>query len=577
MGTTNIPGFNSTALWGLAVTAHNNTLTNVATFDNVTAVLAPVASFTPSATNGPAPSTVIFTNTSLGIVTNALWSFGDGTTNSTLAATVANTYTIAGIYDVSLTVSGPLGTGATNTLIVITNAAPEPAFATDKQTGQRPLAVCFTNLSHCATNYTWTFGDGTTSHTSSTNALWHTYNAAGTYSVCLTATGLGGTSTSCSNNLIVVTNPPPNVAAYGDNTWLQCGVPVVAANAIAIAAGAWHTLALQEDGTVVAWGDDSSSQCEVPATLQDTHDAVTIAAGGYHSLAIKLDGTVVAWGADDYGQIHVPAGLAGVIGIAAGTWHSVALRTNGTVSVWGDNSFGQTNQPPGLTNVTAVAAGGNHTLALKAGGTVVAWGENTDAEGNNVGQSIVPWGLTGVVAIGAGEYHSLAVKGDGTVVAWGDNSEGQCSVPLGLTNVVAVAGGGGHSVALKADGTVVAWGADWNGQCDLPLTLPPAVGIAAGEYHTAVLLEDNPPVLPRLLNPAWEGSQFSALLQTLNRKNYALEFVDSLATTNWTGLCTNAGNGALKMLTDSTATGAQRFYRVRQWQAIVSGGAASAP
>ncbi|MEI6607969.1 MAG: autotransporter-associated beta strand repeat-containing protein, partial [Verrucomicrobiota bacterium] len=35
IGTTNIAGFNSTALWGLAVTAHSNTLINVATFDNV--------------------------------------------------------------------------------------------------------------------------------------------------------------------------------------------------------------------------------------------------------------------------------------------------------------------------------------------------------------------------------------------------------------------------------------------------------------------------------------------------------------------------------------------------------------
>ena len=37
-----IAGFGRTALWGLAVTAHNNTLTNVATFDNVTSVQTPV-------------------------------------------------------------------------------------------------------------------------------------------------------------------------------------------------------------------------------------------------------------------------------------------------------------------------------------------------------------------------------------------------------------------------------------------------------------------------------------------------------------------------------------------------------
>jgi len=40
-GTTNLSGFNRTSLWGLAVTAHNNTLTNTATFDNVATSQAP--------------------------------------------------------------------------------------------------------------------------------------------------------------------------------------------------------------------------------------------------------------------------------------------------------------------------------------------------------------------------------------------------------------------------------------------------------------------------------------------------------------------------------------------------------
>jgi hypothetical protein len=181
-----------------------------------------------------------------------------------------------------------------------------------------------------------------------------------------------------------------------------------------------------------------------------------------------------------------------------------------------------------------------------------------------VGQSMVPYGLTNVVAIGAGDYHCLAVKGDGTVVAWGDSSQGQSDALPGLTSAVAAAGGGGHSVALGTNGLVVAWGADWSGQCDLPSTLTKAAAIAAGEYHTVVLLATNIPP-QRLLNPTRKGNQFSALVQTLNGRNYALEFKDSLAATNWTGVCTNAANGALRVLTDPTATSTQRFYRLRQW------------
>ncbi len=187
--------------------------------------------------------------------------------------------------------------------------------------------------------------------------------------------------------------------AWGDDTWNQIDVSAESVEVIAVAAGAWHSLALRADGTVLAWGDDSGGQCDVPLTLQP---ALAIAGGGYHSLAIQADGTVAAWGAGDYTQTNIPAGLANVIGISAGTWHSLALRRNGTVAAWGDNSWGQTNVPVGLTDVVAVAAGGNHSLALRADGTVVAWGENTDAQGNFAGQSIVPADLADVVAITAG-------------------------------------------------------------------------------------------------------------------------------------------------------------------------------
>ncbi len=64
-----------------------------------------------------------------------------------------------------------------------------------------------------------------------------------------------------------------------------------------------------------------------------------------------------------------------------------------------------------------------------------------------------------------------------------------------------------------------------------------------------MLLGDSLPV-PQLLNAAWQSNRFSAQVQTLSPKNYALEYKDSMSATNWTGLSTNAGNGALKVLTD---------------------------
>jgi hypothetical protein len=201
-------------------------------------------------------------------------------------------------------------------------------------------------------------------------------------------------------------------------------------------------------------------------------------------------------------------------------------------------------------------------MALKSNGIIVAWGENTDSKGTFAGQSVVPPGLSNVIAIAAGDYHSLAVKSDGTVVLWGDNSQAQCSPLAGLTNVVAMAGGGAHSLALKSDGTVAAWGANWSGQCDLSPTLTNAVGIAAGSAHTLILGVDTM-FVPRLFTARKNGSQFSALLQTFNTRAYGLDYKSSLTATAWTSLPLVPGNGALRMLMDSTAAGPQRFYRVR--------------
>jgi alpha-tubulin suppressor-like RCC1 family protein len=176
----------------------------------------------------------------------------------------------------------------------------------------------------------------------------------------------------------------------------------------------------------------------------------------------------------------------------------------------------------------------------------------------------VPPGLTNVVRIAAGDFHSMAVRADGSVVTWGDNQQGQCTVPEGVTNVVAVSGGGVHSLALKADGTVSAWGGDAAGQCDLASGLGDVVGISGGEVHSLILIRSGAPDA-RLLNATWSGGVFSAIVQTLNRNNYALEYSPSLTPQVWTAVTTNSGNGGLEMLSDPAATGQPRFYRMRQW------------
>ncbi|HWR57565.1 MAG TPA: Ig-like domain-containing protein, partial [Thermodesulfovibrionales bacterium] len=86
-----------------------------------------------------------------------------------------------------------------------------------------------------------------------------------------------------------------------------------------------------------------------------------IATGNGYTVALKNDGTIVAWGDNYYGQTTVPSGLSGVTAIAAGGGHTVALKNNGTVVAWGYNVYGQSNVPSGLSGVIAIAAGNSHT------------------------------------------------------------------------------------------------------------------------------------------------------------------------------------------------------------------------
>ena len=187
-------------------------------------------------------------------------------------------------------------------------------------------------------------------------------------------------------------------------------------------------------------------------------DIVAISAGKRHSLALNDDGEVFAWGTNRYGQLgnnsrrtsFVPVQVQGLYGegnlrnivaVSAGEKHSLALNSDGEVYAWGGNSNGQVGTGStrfiyrvpvlvtALTDVVAISAGGNHSLALK-NDTVWAWGVNTSGEvgnGSAVYSIKIPvqvTALTDVVAISAGGNHSLALKDDGTVWAWGRGSAG---------------------------------------------------------------------------------------------------------------------------------------------------------
>ncbi len=93
-------------------------------------------------------------------------------------------------------------------------SAPAANFTANVTIGVAPLAVQFTDLSTGdPTAWLWSFGDGATS---TEQHPVHTYTAPGTYTVSLTATNAGGSSTESKTDYITVMAPPP-VADFSAN------------------------------------------------------------------------------------------------------------------------------------------------------------------------------------------------------------------------------------------------------------------------------------------------------------------------------------------------------------------------
>jgi hypothetical protein len=276
-------------------------------------------------------------------------------------------------------------------------------------------------------------------------------------------------------------------------------------------------------GRVVASGMNSSGQCNPP---EDLNDAIAIAAGEHHTLALKKNGVIVGWGGNRNGQITIPTGLSSVVGISAQRDTSVAVNKYGNIQVWGEyiinppqdssaikvqangasivvlNSKGVVSQfgpssynlPNNINGVSDIVGGYSHSLAIKNDGTVIAWGWNQD------GQTNVPAFINRVVRVAAGDNHSMALDENGKIFAWGDSLSDAISIPASLGEVVEIAAGNRINTALKSDGKIVVWGGRWGGEDAFAASLKNVVKIACGLMHRVYIVCDYIAFLEKDLN-----------------------------------------------------------------------------
>ncbi len=316
------------------------------------------------------------------------------------------------------------------------------------------------------------------------------------------------------------------VWSYGQNTYGQLGdesttnsdIPVQATFPSGtvitkIAVGEYHTLALDSQGNVWAWGRNDFYQLgstkpanyvSKPTKVANLPKIIDIECGSYNSFAITEENEVYSWGLNADGECGIGSYtnrttvnkvkyITDAIDIRAGKNHTIVLRSTGEVYVTGSNMYGELAKNSGqirkqeiftkvenLKNIVEIGSGASNGIAVNTSGNVYTWGSNVYGELGLNSNDILRYGVSKVDKIGdiryvdGGKNTSVLVNGAGEVYVSGLNKLGglgnnstnniQTFQKLDqslINNVIDISSGDNYTVFLKTDGTV--WGTgDYN-------------------------------------------------------------------------------------------------------------------
>jgi alpha-tubulin suppressor-like RCC1 family protein len=293
-------------------------------------------------------------------------------------------------------------------------------------------------------------------------------------------------------------------------------------NAVAVAAGDYHSCALIADGRMKCWGynfngqlgDGSVINRPVAVSVLNVTNATAIDARNNTTCALLATGDITCWGQDGAtsASSSTPTtiiGFAGSTALSVGSAHVCAVRSS---QVWcrGRNTYGQLGnnstalspvpvQALGIaTGATSVSAGETHTCAVVSG-AAYCWGNNPAGQigdGTLIGPRLSPTlvsGLSAVATITARYSNTCAVLTGGALRCWGANDNGRLgNTGSGSAAAVAVNGiadalqvrlGIDFTCVLRISGIVDCWGANADGQLGNGATLQSNVPVRVGNLN----------------------------------------------------------------------------------------------
>jgi len=172
-----------------------------------------------------------------------------------------------------------------------------------------------------------------------------------------------------------------------------------------VSAGAYHTVALKENGSLWTWGDDtdgklginsptgSSNSSSIPIEIGSARNWILVSAGVGHTIALNEDGEIWTWGRDNWWNTRVPTRLSTPsvdwLTVSAGSSYTMAISTDGSLWTWGENMDGQLGLGDTTNRSTptrigqaddwaVVSASSGYTIAVKKNDTMFAWGYNNN-------------------------------------------------------------------------------------------------------------------------------------------------------------------------------------------------------